>query len=131
MSDTPYKIEQDDKYTLIKVLDDKLTAKISPQLKTELVLLNSIETKNIIFDLENTSYCDSSGLSVILVANRICKENKGVLVICNLKPAVSKLIEISQLTSVLNITPTQNEAIDFIFMDELEKGLEDMDENLN
>ncbi len=131
MSNTSYKIEQHDKYSLIQVLEDKLTAKISPQLKTELVLLNSIETKNIIFDLDNTSYCDSSGLSVILVANRICKENNGVLVICNLKPAVSKLIEISQLTSVLNITPTQNEAIDFIFMDELEKGLEDMDENLN
>lgn len=131
MSNTSYKIEQHDKYSLIQVLEDKLTAKISPQLKTELVLLNSIETKNIIFDLDNSSYCDSSGLSVILVANRICKENNGVLVICNLKPAVSKLIEISQLTSVLNITPTQNEAIDFIFMDELEKGLEDMDENLN
>lgn len=131
MSNTSYKIEQHDKYSLIQVLEDKLTAKISPQLKTELVLLNSIKTKNIIFDLDNSSYCDSSGLSVILVANRICKENNGVLVICNLKPAVSKLIEISQLTSVLNITPTQNEAIDFIFMDELEKGLEDMDENLN
>lgn len=131
MSQESYQIEKRDKYTLVKINEDKFTAKIAPDLKTELVLLNSIGTKNIIFDLENTSYCDSSGLSVILVANRICKENKGVLVVCNLNPAVSKLIDISQLTSVLNITPTLNEAVDYIFMDELERGLEDIDGNLN
>ena len=131
MSQDSYKIEQHEKFTLVKITEDKFTAQISPELKTELVLLNSIGTKNIIFDLGDTSYCDSSGLSVILVANRVCKDNNGVLVVCNLKPAVSKLIEISQLTSVLNITPTQNEAVDFIFMDELEKGLGDLDENLN
>jgi len=68
---------------------------------------------------------------VILVANRICKENDGCLVVCNLKPAVSKLIEISQLSNVLNITPTYEEAVDYLFMDELEKGLGDVDENLN
>jgi anti-anti-sigma factor len=131
MSIESFIIEKKDKYTIITVKEEKFTAKVSPDLKTELVLLNSLGTKNIIFNLEFTSYCDSSGLSVILVANRICKENNGVLVVCNLKPAVAKLIDISQLTNVLNITPTQNEAIDFIFMDELEKGLDDADENLN
>lgn len=131
MSQDSYTIEQKDKYTLVTINEEKLTAKVAPELKTEMVLLNSLGTKNIIFDLDKTSYCDSSGLSVILVANRISKENNGVLVVCNLKPAVSKLIDISQLTSVLNITPTLNEAIDFVFMDELEKGLENLDENLN
>ena len=35
-----------------------------------------------------------------------------------------KLISISQLDSILNITPTAQEAIDFIFMDEIEKDLD-------
>lgn len=127
----PYSITKQDKYTTIKVHDSKFTAKIAPDLKTELVLLNSIDVKNIIIDLEEVSYCDSSGLSVVLVANRVCKENNGVLVICGLNESVMKLIEISQLTSILNITPTHEEAIDFVFMDELEKGLSDSGENLN
>ncbi len=131
MSKVSYDIVQEEKYTLIELQEEKFTARIAPDLKTELVLLNSIGTKNIILDLEKTAYCDSSGLSVILVANRICKENKGILVICNLSSAVSKLIDISQLTPVLNITPTRNEAIDFIYMDELEKGLNGLDDNLN
>lgn len=127
----PYSITKQDKYTTIKVHDSKFTAKIAPDLKTELVLLNSIDVKNIIIDLEEVSYCDSSGLSVVLVANRVCKENNGVLVICGVNESVMKLIEISQLTSILNITPTHEEAIDFVFMDELEKGLSDSGENLN
>lgn len=131
MSQDTFTIEQQEKFTLVKINEDKFTAKMAPDLKAELVILNSIGTKYIVIDLAQSTYCDSSGLSAILVANRICKENNGLLIICNLQPAVSKLIEISQLNSVLNITPTLNEAIDFIFMDELEKSLGDLDENLN
>jgi anti-anti-sigma factor len=131
MSTAAFQIDKKDKYVQVNILEDKFTARVSPDLKTELVLLSNEGVKNIVFNLENTSYCDSSGLSVILVANRICKENNGCLVICNLRPAVEKLIDISQLSNVLNITPTIDEAVDFIFMDELERGLNDFDENLN
>lgn len=131
MSNSAYSIEKKEKFTLIRLEEEKFTARIAPDLKTELVLMNSQGVKNIIIDLEKSNYCDSSGLSVILVANRICKENKGCLVVCNLQTAVSKLIEISQLSNVLNITPSYEEAVDFLFMDELEKGLGDFDENLN
>lgn len=131
MSTEAYSIDIQDKYTHIKVLDDKFTAKVAPDLKAELAVLNGKGIKNVIFDVEKSAYCDSSGLSVILVANRICKENNGCLVVCNLQPAVSKLIDISQLGSVLNITPSFNEAVDFIFMDELEKGLNEGEDQLN
>jgi anti-sigma B factor antagonist len=130
MFSTSYKINVQDKYTQISVLEDKFTAKVAPDLKAELVHLKSSGTENIIFDLEKTNYCDSSGLSVILIANRICRENGGCLVLCNLQLAVAKLIDISQLSKVLNITPSFNEAVDFIFMDELEKGLGNGEEQL-
>jgi len=131
MNSNSYKIENTDKYTLIQVNEDKFTAKIAPEVKAELANLAGLNTRNIIFDLSNSSYCDSSGLSVVLVAHRICKENNGCLVICGIQPAVKKLIDISQLNSVLNITPTKAEAIDFIFMDELERDLNDSDSKLN
>ena len=131
MSLAAYTIDVQDKYTHISVLEDKFTAKVAPDLKAEIAVLNSKGIKNIIFDVSKCRYCDSSGLSVILVANRVCKENGGCLVVCGLQPAVSKLIDISQLVSVLNITPTINEAVDFIFMDELEKGLNEGEEKLN
>jgi len=131
MSSESYTIEELEKYTLIKVHEDKFTAKISPELKAELVVLNGKKIKNFIIDLSEVGYCDSSGLSVILVANRIAKENNGCLVLCNLNATIMKLIDISQLASVLNITPTLSEAIDYLFMDELERGFNNQGDPLN
>jgi hypothetical protein len=37
---------------------------------------------------------------------------------------VEKLITISQLDSVLKITPTVNEAVDLVYMEEVERDLE-------
>ena len=59
--------------------------------------------KNMIIDLSNTEYCDSSGLSSILVANRLCKNAKGQFILSGLQNAVERLITISQLDSVLEI----------------------------
>ncbi|MBD99097.1 MAG: anti-anti-sigma factor [Verrucomicrobia bacterium] len=131
MNSESYTIEELEKYTLIKVHEDKFTAKLSPELKAELVVLNGKKIKNFIIDLSDVGYCDSSGLSVILVANRIAKENNGCLVLCNLNATIMKLIDISQLGSVLNITPTLSEAIDYLFMDELEKGFNQKGDQLN
>lgn len=131
MSSESFIIDVQDKYTQVSVLEDKFTAKVAPDLKAELAIIKSEEVKNIIFDVSKCSYCDSSGLSVILVANRICKDNDGCMVVCGLQPAVSKLIDISQLNNVLNITPSFNEAVDYIFIDELEKGLSEGEKHLN
>ena len=40
-----------------------------------------------------------------------------------LQPTVEKLVQISQLDRVLNITPTVNEAVDFVYMEATEKEL--------
>ena len=89
-----------------------------------MVLINSNGERNIILDLSETKYCDSSGLSTILVANRLCKNAKGTFVLTGLQSAVKKLIDISQLNTILNITPTVNEAVDFVYMEEVQKDLE-------
>lgn len=96
--------------TVIQILSDKLDTHIAPALKSELVLASGKGEKNIILDLANCQYCDSSGLSAILVANRLCKNSGGMLVLCGLNEAVERLVVISQLDTILNITNTVSEA---------------------
>lgn len=115
-----FKIDKQDKFTLIQVLVDKLDTHIAPSLKSELVLIAGNGEKNIILDLSNCRYCDSSGLSAILVANRLCKNANGTFVLCGLQTAVERLITISQLDTVLNITPDVDKAADFINKEEKE-----------
>lgn len=106
-----FKIEKLQNYTLIQVLEEKLDTHIAPTLKSELVLVSGNGEKNIVLDLSKCRYCDSSGLSAILVANRLCKNANGTFVLTGLNDAVERLITISQLDTVLNIAGSVEEAV--------------------
>lgn len=118
-----FTIEKEEKHALVTSKVEKLDSQTAPDLKSELVLLAKTGFRNIAVDLSSTRYCDSSGLSALLTGNRICKESDGVFVLAGVQPAVQKLISISQLTSVLNIVPTANEAVDWIMMEEIDREL--------
>ncbi|MCB0478555.1 MAG: STAS domain-containing protein [Crocinitomicaceae bacterium] len=118
------KVEKD-KYTLITTNAEKLDSTNAPELKAELVVINKNGVNNIVIDLSKTKYCDSSGLSAVLVANRLCKNSGGMFILCGLQASVSKLISISQLDKVLTIVPTAEEAEKHLSMSEIEKGLDE------
>ncbi|MEY3237530.1 MAG: hypothetical protein RI883_1631 [Bacteroidota bacterium] len=99
---------------VVKTNVDKLDASNAPELKAELLLLNKNGVNNIVIDLSSTKYCDSSGLSAILTANRLCKDTNGKFVLCGLQDNVTKLIQIAQLDKVLSISSNQKEALEVI-----------------
>lgn len=103
-------VNQDNGIAVVKTNVDRLNAANASDLKAELVLLNKNSVNNIVIDMSKTKYCDSSGLSAILVANRLCKDTNGKFVLCGLQENVQKLIEIAQLDRVLNIAGTEAEA---------------------
>jgi anti-sigma B factor antagonist len=118
-----YSIDKQEKYLTFSLQEEKLNSLIAPEVKSLLVLKNNEGIRNLILDLTDTLYCDSSGLSAILVANRLCKNSNGTFVLTGLQESVKKMILISQLDHVLNITPTVNEAVDLIFMEEIQRDL--------
>jgi len=118
-----FTIEDKGRYTLVTSNVDKLDTTCAPELKSELVYLNKTGVRNVLMDLTHTRYCDSSGLSALLVANRLCKSVNGSLVVCGLQEPVQKLVQISQLETVLSTTPTAAEGIDLLYMEEIEKDV--------
>jgi anti-sigma B factor antagonist len=120
-----FTVDNKEKYSLIKSGVEKLDSLQAPDLKSELVFLNKKGIKNIILDLSDTRYCDSSGLSAVLVGNRLCKSSNGSFVISGLQEPVKKLVSISQLDTVLNITSGVNEAVELINSEEVERDLGD------
>jgi anti-anti-sigma factor len=97
-------------YSFVKVVKDRLDSFISPELKAELVMLSNQGAVNIILDLADCEYCDSSGLSAILVGNRLCEDSEGTFIICNLSPGVERMIKMAMLDSILLMTPGIEEA---------------------
>src|ERR1035437_758147 len=98
-------VRKEEHYSCIRVVRDHLDSFVSPELKAELVMLSSKKEYNIILDLKDCNYCDSSGLSAILVGNRLCEDANGIFIICNLSQNVDRMIKLAMLDSILKIEP--------------------------
>jgi anti-anti-sigma factor len=118
-----FSIDKRDRFCVLKVDEEKLLSNFAPQLKSELVMLHTEGFKNIILDLSQVQFVDSSGLSALLVGNRLSKEAGGTFVLTNLNTHIQKLVKISQLESILNIVPSLSESVDFVMMEELDRDL--------
>ena len=123
-----YAVEKAEKYTKLTLEEEKLDTLKAPQLKSEVITLYQSGTVNLILNLSSVKYVDSSGLSAVLVAHRMSKDIGGVLILTGVNEHVFKLIRISKLENVLNIFQTDEEAVDAIFLNEIEKDLGEEEE---
>jgi len=101
-----FKSEKKGNILIVRSSIERLDTESAPELKGLLTFENKQGHNKILLDLSNTKFCDSSGLSAILVANRLCKDTNGVFVLTGIHPNVGKMIEIAQLDRVLLIHDT-------------------------
>lgn len=116
------KVDKFEKYAIAKISDEKVDTTVAPELKSELLNLHQEGVKSLIVDMADVKYIDSSGLSAMLVGNRTFT-HEGAYVLYSVSEHVMKLISISQLDKVMTVLPTKEEAVDYVFMTEIEKGL--------
>ncbi len=97
---------------IFKLNEKRFDASIAGFVKGEFtILLHTEDVKKLILDLSEVEYCDSSGLSAILLAFRILQSNEGQIRIASPTKNVKTLIEISQLDRVLTICNSVEEAL--------------------
>jgi len=99
--------------TVFKLNEKRLDTNISGLLKGEFTVLLKVEGVNkLVIDLSEVESCDSSGLSAILVANRILSSSNGKIRISSPSEKVFSLIKITQLDRVLPVTETVEQAVE-------------------
>jgi anti-sigma B factor antagonist len=119
-----YSVDKKDDYAVLTLGEENLNSLKAPDLKSELIVLHNAGIKNLIMDLSNTKFVDSSGLSAILTGNRLWADSGNEFVLTGLvHPSVKMLITISRLDSVLTIKNSLNEAAKFVMMATLKNEL--------
>lgn len=119
-----YRLDKQEKYSVLTLEEENLNSVIAPGLKSDFIFFNQEGVRNMILDLGTVKFVDSSGLSAILTAHRIWKDNGSFVIAGKLQPAVTKLIEISRLDTILVMLPTVSESVDYVMMEELERELQ-------
>ncbi|MFN3997240.1 STAS domain-containing protein [Algoriphagus sp.] len=122
-----YTIDKKEQYVVFAPLEEKIDSLLAPKLKSELLTIHAEGYANIVLDMSQVKYVDSSGLSALLVGDREFGRNGGIFIISGVQDHVMKLLKISMLDKKLNLVTTLEEAGEAIFMHEIEGG-EDEDE---
>jgi anti-anti-sigma factor len=96
--------------TTLKVKERKLDSSVSPELKGEFLILCNPKLDQLVVDLAEVEFCDSSGLSALLIADRKMKEHGGSVKLINVHKKVAGLIKISMLDRVFDIQEAASHA---------------------
>lgn len=99
-------ITERQQYCYVQPLYDNLNTSQVGALKAAFAELFEQGHKNILLDLGNINVLDSSGLAVILIANKHCQNVGGKLIIASPGPHIMAVIQISQLDNILHIAPS-------------------------
>jgi anti-anti-sigma factor len=94
--------------TVLTLKERKLDSSISAELKGEFLLLCKPNVEKLVVDLADVAFCDSSGLSALLIADRKMKEHGGTVKLINVHKKVLSLLKISMLDRVFDIAPPKH-----------------------
>ncbi len=103
-------IQNEPSFSVVKIVKKLLNSYNAPDLKAALMLLLGQGISHIVLDLEECEHSDSSGLSAILLGNRLCEDQEGTFILANLSLNVEKLIKLASLDKVLIIAANVQEA---------------------
>ena len=93
-------------------LSGRLDVAVSGQI--EEALLEAIDKQSIkymILNMEDVEYMSSSGFRVAIALLRRLRDDEGILKICSLKPAVKRIFDVIELTSLFEIYDNEEEAL--------------------
>jgi len=101
-----------DQVSVVKLSERRLDTNISGLVKGEFTnLVKNLNVRKMVIDLSDVESCDSSGLSTLLVANRLIGSvHGGLRIVCPSKKILN-LIQITKLDKVLTLSRSVDDAL--------------------
>jgi anti-sigma B factor antagonist len=106
------KTEPNGKVMVLMVREERLDAHNSDELKVEVNRLFENGTKNLLVDLKEVRFIDSSGLGVLVSGFKNASTHQGSIKLCSLQTQVKSMFELTRLHRVFDIYQTIDEALE-------------------
>ncbi len=104
---------------IVRIREKKLTFEEAPEMKTQFLKLLTEEGEELVINLKEVEYMDSTGLGSFLFGIRQAERYDKDLVLCEIGSRIQSLIKIAHLDNVLEIYETEKEAIKALQEDEV------------
>lgn len=106
------KTEVKNDIVIISVKEERLDAHNSGEMKIEMKKLFEEGTKNILVDLKEVRFIDSSGLGALVSGFKNAISHQGNLKLAALQPQVKSMFELTRLHRVFEIYVSASEALE-------------------
>ncbi|TWJ19448.1 STAS domain-containing protein [Geobacter argillaceus] len=97
---------------ILEVQEERLDAHNSGDLKAAMLKFYEEGNKNILIDLKDVRFIDSSGLGALVSGFKNAISHQGNLKLASLQPQVKSMFELTRLHRVFEIFPSLTEAIE-------------------
>lgn len=97
---------------VVLVREERLDAHNSEDLKAEINRLFETGTKELLVDLKEVRFIDSSGLGVLVSGFKNAATHQGSIKLCSLQTQVKSMFELTRLHRVFDIYQTMDEALE-------------------
>ena len=123
-----YKIDTKEKFTVLTLLDPRLSSNLVPELNDLVKNLGLTSPKNLVLNLGAVKDWDLSIMALLAAHQEVFYDNNTSFVLCNLSDDLQNALDLTEFGEVINLTPTESEAWDIVQMEEIERELLDSDD---
>ena len=107
-----FKTEINGKIVVVFVKEERLDANNSEELKSELNRIFESGSKDLVVDLKEVRFIDSSGLGVLVSGFKNASTRQGTIKLSGLQTQVKSMFELTRLHRVFDIFPTVGDALE-------------------
>ncbi len=122
-----YTIEKNEHYSLIKTDLNVMNKETCNKLREKVLHEVASNSKYVIVNIDGVTECNADGTRELIQLALDLRNNNGMLILTHADDQFSRLFNKADITFI----PTDIEAIDFVFMDQLEKQFLNMGDDLN
>ena len=115
------KTDTKEKFHVITVAEASLSADMAAELADLLVPHLQNDVRNVILNLKELQSVDELAGEILVKAQQKFYENNASFVICELQKPVEEFLDSKHLLEMINLTPTESEAMNIVQMEEIER----------
>jgi anti-anti-sigma regulatory factor len=117
------KLDTKEKFHVIKILETSFYANMTEDLLQTFNKCMQTDVKNVIINLEQVTMMDKEAALELCNIQQGSYEKGHSLVICCLNKDVEAWLDSEEILEVMNVTPTESEAMDVVQMEEIEREM--------
>ena len=117
------KIDTKEKLTVLHLPEGVFSENMAEELAATAAKRLQQPIKNMVINFAEITQAAPAALLALANIHQKAAENNASLVLCHLNASIKKMLDALDLSDVLNITPTESEALDMVHMEEIEREM--------